>query len=406
MIAQEDGVIDDLAYVVSGTELYSLDGTTATQISGTLPATGDIEWTASNIEIAMAVNGDGYIIDSSGLNAITDTDFPSVSDVAYINGYFLWVTQDSGQFIWSAILDGQDYDALDFATAEESPDNLVGVIVDHEEILLFGTRTIETWVTTGDADAPFTRRLGATRERGAISRASITQLDNTVFFVGDDRIVYRIGDGLERLTSHAVEDALSQVAWADRAAIRGRAYAQDGHTFYVLDVPGQGTFAFDLATGLWHQRRSWGLTLWGGDVIADVEGEWLIGSRTDGTIYKLDRDVFTEGFGPLEREATAGVPVMSGRPIAQSVSLDIQTGDGPLTGQGATPQVMLDYSDDLGRTWSNEIRRSFGETGEYNTRVTWRRLGRMKAPGRIYRFRVTDPVRTVIHGARIDEYIP
>lgn len=405
MIFQEDGVIGSGVYVVSGPSVYTLNGTTPTSLYSTLPD-GPIQHSASHLEIALAVDGAGFIIDASGVNAITDEDFPAVVDVAYINGYFLWVTRDSGQFVWSSILDGTSYDGLDFATAEESPDNLVAIIVDHEEVLLFGTKTIETWVSTGDGSAPFIRRLGATRERGVISRASIAQLDNTVFFVGDDRIVYRIGEGLERISTFAIEGALSSVSYSNRADISGRAYAQDGHTFYVLDLPGQGTYVYDLATGLWHQRRSNNLVLWGCDSLRSVTGRWLAGSRVDGTIYYLDHDAYTEAFGAITREATAGIPVQQGRPVAFSVSLDIQTGDGPLAGQGADPEVTLAWSDDLGRSWSTEIPKSIGKIGEYNKTVTWRRLGRMKTPGRVYRWRITDPVPVVIHGARIDEYIP
>lgn len=405
LIFQEDGVLDGQAYIVSGDEVFTLTGTSLSSIFSGLPD-GDIEDAASHLEVALSVNDQGFIIDTDGVHEITDTDFPDVVDVAYINGYFLWVRKDTGQFIWSTILDGDVYDGLDFATAEESPDNLLAVIVDHSEVLLFGVDTIETWVPSGDPDAPFVKRLGATRERGALSRKSIAQLDNTVFFVGDDRIVYRIGEGLERISSFAIEEALSAVPYADRGDVSGRAYAQDGHTFYVLDIPGNGTYAFDLATGLWHQRKSRDLTLWGGDMIARVDGNWLAGSRTDGALFKIDPEGIEERFGPIEREATAGVPVRSGRPILNSVALDIQTGDGPLTGQGSDPQAMLDWSDDLGRTWSNVLNRSIGKTGQYGQEVVWRRLGRMKSPGRILRFRVTDPVQVVIHGARIDEYIP
>lgn len=54
------------------------------------------------------------------------------------------------------------------------------------------------------------------------------------------------------------------------------------------------------------------------------------------------------------------------------------------------PVISLRWSDDNGHTWSNSYDRSFGEAGEYKTRVIWRRLGR--ARDRIFEISVSDPV--------------
>jgi len=51
---------------------------------------------------------------------------------------------------------------------------------------------------------------------------------------------------------------------------------------------------------------------------------------------------------------------------------------------------MLKYSDDGGRTFSNELWRTIGKLGEYRTRVKWNRLGRSR--DRVYTVEVSDPV--------------
>lgn len=73
-----------------------------------------------------------------------------------------------------------------------------------------------------------------------------------------------------------------------------------------------------------------------------------------------------------------------------SAQLDCQTGTALLEGQGENPQVMLDWSDDGGHTWSQERWRTAGRTADYDLRVLWRRLGRSR--DRIFRVTVTDPV--------------
>jgi hypothetical protein len=68
-----------------------------------------------------------------------------------------------------------------------------------------------------------------------------------------------------------------------------------------------------------------------------------------------------------------------------------EQGVGLITGQGSDPQVMLQFSDDGGRTWSSERWRSLGRIGEYRTRTRWLRNG--SARDRIYRYAMSDPVR-------------
>jgi hypothetical protein len=65
-------------------------------------------------------------------------------------------------------------------------------------------------------------------------------------------------------------------------------------------------------------------------------------------------------------------------------------GQGLTTGQGADPQVAMRWSNDGGRTWSNEHWRSIGPRGEYIKRARWWRMGRFRE--RCFEVRITDPV--------------
>ncbi len=60
-------------------------------------------------------------------------------------------------------------------------------------------------------------------------------------------------------------------------------------------------------------------------------------------------------------------------------------------------KVLISYSDDGGRNWSNWRERSLGEVGEYAKRVRFWRLGRFR--NRIYRIRVSSPVKRDLLGA-------
>ena len=71
-----------------------------------------------------------------------------------------------------------------------------------------------------------------------------------------------------------------------------------------------------------------------------------------------------------------------------------ETGVGLNSGQGSDPQIMLQYSDDGGRTYSNELWRSLGVIGAYKTRAIWRRLGQFRS--RQIVLTITDPVRRLV----------
>ena len=408
---QSDGVLGGKMFVVSGGELYSVDKGGESELIGSVPGVGLVDMDASGTQIAIASGTSGYVIDASGVNQITDPDFPKVSAVRYNSGLFIWTTANSGQVIYSEILDATDYDALDFATAENAPDNVLGIHVDHGQISLLGSETIEPWVDTGDRDAPIQPIPSAVINRGIVSRNSVASLDNTFFFVGNDRMVYRMGAGPERISSVVIGEALEGLSLDELPNVNGWSYTMDDHTFYCVDVPGKSTYVYDLYSKKWHERKSFGRDLWEAYCVnmsrtSDrAYGRVMVGSRDNGNIYILDKSKPTYNQDLIERAATAGDVVNEGRPIARSVTLDITPGVGTIAGLGFDPKVMLDWSDDLGVTWSKERVKSFGKMGKYKKDVTFRSLGRKRAPGRVYRFRVTDPVIFALHGARKDAVI-
>ena len=67
--------------------------------------------------------------------------------------------------------------------------------------------------------------------------------------------------------------------------------------------------------------------------------------------------------------------------------------------QNIPPYAMLQWSDDGGKTWSNELTKSMGKIGDYDLEVYFSRLGASRK--RIYRNTVSDPVEVVCTGAHI-----
>jgi hypothetical protein len=183
---------------------------------------------------------------------ITDPDFPGAVTVGYLDGYFVFNQPDSQRFWVTSLNDGTQIDPLDFASAEGNPDDVVALNVNHREVWLFGTNTIEVWYNAGLADFPLARIAGAFMEVGCAAPYSVAKLDNSVFWLGADArgrgMVYRAnGYQAQRISTHAVEWHIQQ--YGNLSDAIGYTYQQDGHSFYVLIFPqANTTWVYDVAT--------------------------------------------------------------------------------------------------------------------------------------------------------------
>jgi hypothetical protein len=123
-----------------------------------------------------------------------------------------------------------------------------------------------------------------------------------------------------------------------------------------------------------------------------------VGDYQTGQLYTLDLDEATEDGVPIRREAVSSVLGQLGQRLNMArVEIVMETGVGKTTGQGMNPTAMLQFSDDGGRTWSNEKWASLGAIGGYRKRARWYRLGQFRE--RYLRLTITDPVQVAIIGA-------
>jgi hypothetical protein len=390
-------------YVVAGDGVYTVDASGTLTLLGTIAEGGPVSMDGNGTQMVIVApeTRRAWVATTTTLAQITDTDFLPCTSVACIDGYHVFTRADSTQFFISAINDATSYDALDFASAEGSPDNLVVARRIGRELWLFGETSTEIWSNVGAADFPFLRVSGAFVERGCAARFSVASRLSTPFWLGDDRVIYR-ADGFTpvRISTHAIEQAIGGYTTVSDA--RGWVYEQEGHVFYVLSFPTEGeTWVYDLGTQLWHERESEGYGVWRCNVGGNFFGGALAGDAVDGRIYVIDPTLSTEAGDQIIRVATGTASHAEARPVwFTRFELETTTGNGLAVGQGSDPQIFLSWSDDGGRTWSNESWRGLGAQGRYTTRCEWRRLGR--ARDRVFRLQMADPVRTSLIAVNIE----
>jgi hypothetical protein len=187
----------------------------------------------------------------------------------------------------------------------------------------------------------------------------------------------------------------------------GYCYQQEGHNFYVLTfVTDNVTIVYDLNTGLWHKRGYWnkftGLNdADRGNCCVFWNGKNYVGDYKSGAIYELSLDCYTDNGNPIVRWRTGPhIEQDRKRLFFDEFELSMERGIGLTTGQGVDPKACLQWSDDEGNTWSNEYWNTPGKKGEYKSRIHWHRLG--QARNRVFKVTVSDPVKWLLTGARID----
>lgn len=294
---------DGRLYAVVRNSLYYINSDGQATNLGTIDSSGRVGMADNGLQLCIVTGASGYTYSvTDGLQQITDDGFPGADTVTFLDGYFIFNNSTSGnrgQFFISDLLDGQVYDATDFATAESYPDNLIRVFADHSQLLLFGSETIEIWFNGGAADFPFVRAQGSVIEQGLGARWSVAKLDETVVWLDNEGIVRRLeGSTPVRISTHAIEYDISRGDWENASAW---SYVEEGHQFYVLTVPARdlatqqaGTYVYDAATQLWHERKSYRQDYSRSGFYARAYGKHITADIDIGRLYEQRLDVYEE----------------------------------------------------------------------------------------------------------------
>lgn len=398
---------EDRCFFVAGDTLYEVNSAgTATNLGTLQTATGtvDMAWGLTQLVIVDGTYGYVLTLATDTFSQITDADFPGSATVAFLNNYFYFVSPDTQQVYASAINDATTFDALDYVSAERSPDRMVAVVNDHAEVLFFGSRSIERWVPSV-GEFPLQRDNGTAVDVGCLAPHSIRSADNTLFFLGRDKagsgIVYRMGAGIQpiRVSTIALEEAIRAGTLEDAT---GWVYQDRGQTFYALQIPGvDATWVYETTTGTWHKRcdldDTGQFTAWRADHCVFAHGKHLVGGP-DGIVYEMSRDYRTFAGDAIVCERTSP---HSASPNLDRVRfgvfvLDALTGEAE---QSESPVVELSWSNDGGATFGNPLQRSLGEVGERYPRIVWRALG--SARNRVWRIRYADAAKFSIINATV-----
>lgn len=392
IITGQHTMADEL-YAVASDRLVKIAADGTPTDLGEIPGSGRPDMDASDFQLAIVRDGRGFIWDGNTLDEILDANFQTASSVTYIDGFFVFTVDGEQVFFHSDVFDGKTYDPLAFATAGGKEDNLRRAFSDHRDLILAGERSMEIWYNSGTSPLSFARRGDSFIERGLAAKHAIAAMDNSFYWLGDDNLFYRLnGYQPQVISDETVAQAVQEMTVVEDAIAFTYSYAR--HKFFCCVFPNAGrAFVYDSATDMWHERETWGRRRWRANAYAEAYGNRLIGDAFSGKIYKLDDQTYSDGGEVLER-VTVTPPVHGNdMPVfMRRLEYVFEGGVGLLSGQGSEPTVMVDWSDDGGRsgTFKDERQVVIGKIGEYQKKAVLHQLGRFFS--RSYRVRMTDPV--------------
>lgn len=298
------------AFFVNGQSLFRLNSDHTTDNLGTILGTGPVSMADNGTQVCILIPGStGYIFTESPdtLVTITDADFTANGNplyVAFVDGYFVFTT-DADKFIISALNDGTSYNALDFGTAESSPDAVVAPFVHKNQLYVGGDTTTEAFTNTGGNDFPF-QRTGLFLDVGVVAPFSLTKLGGQFAFIGSGEgegpAVFQLaGNDVAKISTQAIDRILQDLTAAQLAAVTSWAYGQAGHYFIGFVLPTRA-IVYDFTTGRWHERKSrvelpdgtFSTVTYRVCGVVPAYGELYVGDSRDGRIGILDLDTYTE----------------------------------------------------------------------------------------------------------------
>lgn len=237
----------------------------------------------------------------------------------------------------------------------------------------------------------------------------------------------------------------------------GYCYGDEGHLFYVLTFPTDNiTLVYDATTKEWHERSTYTTpnfvsfdptgtpvytinTLLGhnrhlSNCYAYFGGRHLVGDYRTGNIYTMSTKYYSDNTEPIVLERTAPIiydSTMKDYVFINKLVLDGEEGVGDssvyqntvgagyfadgtyhadgsayagsfeiMDSVGSAPQILLSWSDDSGKTWSNDYEGSLGKQGQYGIKISWRMLG--YARDRVFKIKCSAPVKKVFTAAFIE----
>ena len=385
-VFRKDGVQSGDLFGVSAGELYRV-----TTSMGIIAGSGPVSIAGNEGGVMVAA---GAALRYYNGTTLADVAFPDNAPVIKViagAGRFIALRADTGKFYWTPVL-ASTVDPLDFATAENQPDNLRDALFIDDILLLFGAETVEFWPNSGNAELPFQPLEGRVIEKGIRATGCAAAIGSTFAWVTNENQVC-LTDENNIISNNGLQERIEA-----SATVSLFAFVMGGNEYLCLQLDNE-TQVYQPRTGQWSEWKTYGQSRW---AVGCFSGG-VMGSNIDGRTLTFGAGHIDLG-GEMERLWTAGMPMDSGGVKISNVVARVNIGQSPfLTGDYVDPVIEMRTSRDGGKTWGSWRQKSLGRQGDYRQEVRWRGIGLAGRPSFLAQFRVTDPVDIRVSGILVNE---
>ncbi len=388
----------DLVYFVANGSLYTINevGMVALLQSSILNKGSRPTFDESiNPTRKLFIANGGKIVQTDGVTAavLTDSNAPTtVSHIAIFDTYLLANEEGTQKMHFSGVGTPEVW-AGEFATAESQTDDIIAIGSAWDEIGLFGSRSIENFYDNGVI--PFAPIPGADIAVGISAKHSVKLIDNSWFFLNEERRLTRVLGRQPKVLSLPVDRILSGMSVVSDALIDQLTVG--GRTFIVLSFPAEGrTLVYDYAKQEW--VGEWGYwdtknaiyERWRGNCILYVPqwNKYLVGDRENGKIYTMSLDTYQDD-GDLIRSMWMTGNIDHGT-LTRKRSFELRIKLRRGSGFSDDPILMVRWRDDGSKQWGNTRNISLGKQGDTEFIAKILRLGSYRT--RQYEISCTDNV--------------
>jgi len=392
-------------------------GGSETVLSGSLSGDDKVFWARNNKtpipDITCVSPGNGaFSVSSSavfayGVPGTPEIDVGSPNSVGFMDGYFIF-TYGNGRMVASG-LNTTDINTLDFTTEQSKPGGLLRGLPFNGQYFVWGPNHGAVYSNTAQPQGfPFTRSYVI--QRGILGRYAAAGHEDgfgsSLIWVADDSSVVK-ANGTPNPTKISPPDLDRLIEdLPDKNSLEASVYISQGHPKWVISCP-TFTWEFDIGSEKWNERASYLVPRW--RVISGISafGKWIGGDIKGNRLLTIDDDAMDEFNEPLIMQIDSG-PVMKfpNRTKVARADFNFVVGTGRADGpdpSATVPTVGIQWSNDGGFTWSNEMIRRLGrQASPRDANLVMLRTGQTMNTGRRWRFRISGPVYVGLIGGSQD----
>lgn len=297
------------------------------------------------------------VVDGSITWTCRDCSFPSphVPFVQFIDGYVV-VAKENTQDMYNCNLNKPLWwTAGDYISAEMYPDHIVALSKNNNYLYAIGTNSVEYFYDAANATrSPFARHESAVQQFGCAAPGTVVQTEKEVIFVGETgnggHTVWTIDGFKEKEIGIPMVKAVFLQEGAGLADITAHCVRVSGQKLYII-VLSTRTLVYSFDTQMWSEWTSDGGTTFICNFATDgTDGAAFIAGKTDGIVYKISENYFTDNGAAFECSLTSAKLDFDSlnRKFMGRLSIIGDVPDDTLVDSA----VSIQWSDDDYKTWS------------------------------------------------------